>query len=1377
MFDGGENGIAGVTIELLDASLNVIGTTTTAADGTFTFSGLAGGGADYTVRINDTGGVLLNYYGTTSYALALKRVESNLTASIDRVATPPPSYGFYPLRSIGDTVFNDLNGNGTQDAGDLGIAGVAVSLHKDINGDGIINVVAGPGTVAVTTGSTTVTGTGTSFLNYHAGEPITIAGVRYIIQSVTDNTRLTLRTNYTGATASGLAYSAPPAGPGTVAVTNGSAAVTGTSTTFTKYRAGEPITINNGGTANGVYTILSITDDTHLTLTTTYAGTTNGTRAFYGPGDALLTSVTTGATGNYLFSGLVNRSYIVSVPTPAGFTFTGPGTDSDAVTTGIQKGATIAGGVSVLDKDFGFQFPLATQRTVSGIIWDDLNADGVKDGGESLLAGVTVEVRRNCPAPCALVTTVTTNALGPYSYSVAGLVNDNSYTVRVTDFNGVLTGYYPTFEYDVGTAGPFDNQAPVNLTGGNVLNVNFGVKRLTPTLVTLSDFRAYEDNGKVVVEWATASEHGTAGFYLFRLDENKGDYIRLNHSLLPALLTSPQGGIYSLIDKSASVNAETITYLLVEMEGRGSRNVYGPFTVQIGGESVTGELNPDVRNLQLPGECTACADRQEQVSSSGITQYFDTNGILVVTNRKYGQKEQVQTDTGTDLFENYSRKAHEMSAAKKARIEAIKLARETTKSLMSKGNARVPATEKGKAKIAVAEKGLYYLNASEISTLFGISAQDVINMNNVSMSNQGQKVAYIPATNNTGIYFYGEGIDSIYTRENIYWLEKNRGLQMEIVGGAGPAPVTGTETFTETLHLEEDHWAAPALFDDPQSDYWVWDFIVAGNLSMGSKTFRMKANGVASSPCSATLAVNLKGGTNTSSNPDHHVVISLNGTTIGEDRWDGIEAHTLTLSFNQSLLNEGDNTLIVTGLLDTGAPYSIFYVESFDLSYQRYYKAVHNRLFARGDGNPVVTIEGFTDPAIFVFDVSNASKPKFITSATVDHPVADNYRVSFRPASPESLYLALTIDGLSTPVSVIVDKASNFKNTRNSADYLVIAPAELKSASQMLANYRQRLGLKTMVVELEDIMDEFNYGIYSPEAIRDFLSYFYQNSNRALRYVVLAGEGTFDYRNNQGYGDNLIPPLMRATPQGLFPSDNYFADINGDHIPEMAIGRLPVATAAEMNMLINKIISYENSSSDSWTKQVLMLADDPDDGGDFPVDSNNVAALLPIGYTANKIYLSERSIDEARRLVLNGINSGALLMNYIGHAGVDRLAQEGLLLTSDVTSMTNQERLPVVTAMTCAVGQFAIPGYDSLSEALLLKAGGGAVAVWSPTGLSINSEAVMLNEMFFKSTFTGTKQALGDVVLKAIKEGSMKGVSGFILDIYNIMGDPALKLK
>ena len=136
VLDAGETGIGGVTMELLNASLQVIGTTTTAADGTFTFSGLAGGGADYTTRITDTSGVLVNYYGTTSYSGGTTRREQpgRQPGPHDRAQLRLPGLA-QPRR-------HDLlrpHANGVQDASDNGIAGLVVSLYRDTNDDGTID--------------------------------------------------------------------------------------------------------------------------------------------------------------------------------------------------------------------------------------------------------------------------------------------------------------------------------------------------------------------------------------------------------------------------------------------------------------------------------------------------------------------------------------------------------------------------------------------------------------------------------------------------------------------------------------------------------------------------------------------------------------------------------------------------------------------------------------------------------------------------------------------------------------------------------------------------------------------------------------------------------------------------------------------------------------------------------------------------------------------------------------------------------------------------------------------------------------------------------------------------------------------------------------
>ncbi|MBW1897013.1 MAG: hypothetical protein JRI47_08130, partial [Deltaproteobacteria bacterium] len=430
-----------------------------------------------------------------------------------------------------------------------------------------------------------------------------------------------------------------------------------------------------------------------------------------------------------------------------------------------------------------------------------------------------------------------------------------------------------------------------------------------------------------------------------------------------------------------------------------------------------------------------------------------------------------------------------------------------------------------------------------------------------------------------------------------------------------------------------------------------------------------------------------------------------------------------------------------------------------------------------GDGNPVVTVWGFTEPDVMVFEMTDARRPRLIESKTVE-PTSAGYGVSIEPASQETLYFAVAAEAVVWEVDAWADTPSMLAVSDNSADYLLITPPELRFGAQRLAEYRMGRGLSTMVVDLEDVMDEFNYGIYSPEAMRDFLSYAYAYWNIPPAYVVLVGDGTFDYKDNQGHGDNLMPPLMVSTPHGLFASDNRFVDVEGeDGVPEMAIGRLPVFTEDELHDVVDKIIAYEYAVGE-WTRRVLMLADNPDGGGDFPSDSNDVAVLLhEMGYAPEKIYLSELPIGEARQRLLDGIEGGAGFLNYIGHAGVDRLADEGLLLSSDVSSLANTDRFPIVTAMTCVVGQFAIPGYDSLSERLVITNDAGAVAVWSPTGMSINADARILDEEFFRAAPLGYGTTLGQAVLEALEAYSIRGSNRYMLDIYNVLGDPALEIN
>lgn len=1187
VFDAGESGIGGVTVDILDASLQVIGTTLTGADGTFTFSGLTGGGADYTIRLTDMSGVLTDFTGTTAYAVARARAESNLTASIDRTGPPPspvpaPSYGFRPTRAFGDTVFFDVNGDGVQDAGEVGIAGVVVSLYEDTDGDGIID----------------------------AGEP-------------------------------------------------------------------------------------------------------------------LLGSVTTDAAGQYLFSGLVNGDYIVSVIAPAGYSFTGPGSDSDGTSAGIQKGVTLAG-TNVLTIDYGFQAD--TPRSLSGTVWDDLNGNGVIDASESGIEGVTLDVLFEG----AVVATLTTDANGGYTLDGLAAPDDpDDYVVRVTDTTNVLNGYGATYELD---GSPFDYETAVDLRTNDQTGVNFGYRLPRATYASIAWFDAFASGGSVVVEWRTSLEVGTVGFRLLRFDPQQRRYVRLHEKLLPGLLVSPEGGTYRFEDESAPRDGLLI-YVLEEVDIRGKRNWYGPYRVTVA-DGPTEESQKDW-----------VADRDD----------LPRRGA-----RKSGLR------IGGKRFE---RRATRPSRARR-------VATDTARKERGAARARRRAQRGNAVKVTTVELGLHYLPALSLAEALGRSESAVarqIARGRLQLTNRGRVVPYLPAEGGAGVYFYAESVDSIYTEENAYWIRLGRGTTMAATP-SGPGELF-TASFPHTVHVEEDHYPLPVYFQDPEADFWGWDYLFAGYPGWDTKSLVVTASDVAGGS-DATLSVHLIGGTETTAPTDHHVTVSWNGVTVGEASWDGITPHTFEVALRSGEVLEGANTLGLTATLGAGVPYSFVYYDSVDLTYQRRYRALHDELEFTAPAGATVTVGGFSAPDVMLLDITAPESPAVVTGNSVVAAGDGTYEARFGVGGDQweesRRYLAVTHLGTKAPVDLA---ARPGRTRRQTADYVLVAPDSLAEAAGSLAEYRNGLGIRTTVVGLEDIYDEFNFGIESPLAIRDFLRDATSRWSTPPRYVTLVGRGTWDYKDFLGQGDNLVPTPLASTPWGLAASDVRLADLTGDDgRPEIALGRLPVVTSQQLLDYVEKVQTHEGAASGPWQRRVLMVADDADDAGAFPADSDWVATLIPADHQVDKVYLGAVDPAAARQTILDVLNQGAVLYNYVGHAGSDHLAEESIFSSASVASLTNADRLPLFLAMTCAVGNFALPGGPSLSETLLLHEGGGAYAAWTPSGLSVNDVAVELDAAFFKAVFVDGQKVIGDATVSTLRNLQVDDSMQFMRYIYNLLGEPVSQL-
>jgi hypothetical protein len=283
--------------------------------------------------------------------------------------------------------------------------------------------------------------------------------------------------------------------------------------------------------------------------------------------------------------------------------------------------------------------------------------------------------------------------------------------------------------------------------------------------------------------------------------------------------------------------------------------------------------------------------------------------------------------------------------------------------------------------------------------------------------------------------------------------------------------------------------------------------------------------------------------------------------------------------------------------------------------------------------------------------------------------------------------------------------------------------------------------------------------------------------------VVLAGDSSFDFKDRLAFGGNLLPAPMTSTPDGLFPSDHRIFDLSGeDGIPEVSVGRLPVRGNSELAQYVAKLVAYEAGlqGSEDWNQRTVWIADAVDAGGEFIDDSELLISPLPADLEIQRIYVDEVGAETARQDILDSLNSGALFVNFLGHAKLMQMGNgAGLLRSTDVPNLTNGHRLPVLSAMTCALGRFDRVFFDTLSERLVLAPDGGVIALWAPTGFAFNEDGLLLGSGFLPLTLESPGLALGDAI-RATLEAYLEVAEeprAHVPYTYTLLGDPAIRLR
>ena len=680
------------------------------------------------------------------------------------------------------------------------------------------------------------------------------------------------------------------------------------------------------------------------------------------------------------------------------------------------------------------------------------------------------------------------------------------------------------------------------------------------------------------------------------------------------------------------------------------------------------------------------------------------------------------------------------------------------------------------------------------------------------------------------IEFVGEHLQGQYsytsefTRYNVYVLRFDHVRPVRMTSTPHPEPTLrgASQTYRNRRHDEEDLLILrlPPTPDARPEELWYWEKLVHNRRQ--PFVHRLELDDLdPRSGFTVDLRIQLRAWSRpvNKADPaiaDHQVDVSLNGEAVTSAAWNGTRPYLLEIrSLPAHRFRRGENDLeIKVARRPSGEVgrdlIDVVLLNWIEVDYprDRWVGDRQTRFLPEGSA-AVSSLHLVSEPgrAFVVYGDGGTRTP---SNAMARAQVGDVETFVFRPAPGERRFFAARPEALHAPEAVTLDRPSRLADTGNRADYIMIAHETLVEAVRPLAEHHRSQGLQVAVVDVEDVYDEFSHGVVDPEALRNFLHHAYHHWRRpAPRYVLLVGDASWDGKNrlanDANYADwtyqpaetrdfvkntstpypedadvnhrGLVPTWNHTTHQGHSASDNYFVAVDGDDfLPDMAIGRFPVVTPAEVAQIVAKTVRYASEpEAGAWRRNALFVTNE---SRRLQHQSNRLADLVRnLGYAPEKIYpaSTETSNEHHTLRLVESLNRGQLIVHFIGHGGryIWRTGPPDLEKNHDLFTLDNldqlkpTDRLPVVLSLTCFSAPFDHPSADSIGEKLLRLDERGAVAVFAASWRNSPRSSwgqILLEEL------TRPGVAVGDGIVEAKRRIQQR----ILVETYNLLGDPAI---
>ncbi len=864
---------------------------------------------------------------------------------------------------------------------------------------------------------------------------------------------------------------------------------------------------------------------------------------------------------------------------------------------------------------------------------------------------------------------------------------------------------------------------------------------------SLQNIRSQVVGNKLKLRFTTASEEGNVGFQVYGVDA-QGEHHPVGEMIPSKVISKNTGTRYShKLDYDGSFDQ----FYIATVDTSGKEELYGAY--EVGKKYGRDEVGPKFVDWDL------------------IKGKLQDAGFARVNGRFVSGKSALGVAANQRLQTRYERK----------------LARFKNKPMRVKGLAAqvsVPASKPGFYRVSVQELSdagvdLEGKSQNQVGVLFnGVPVSRVIE--------GSQKNALL--NQDSAILFYHNGLSAElkrYNSEAVYEIVRDR---RAVVASSLPSTGVGADiadSYEATTSLDLDQYYDPAL---PNDGWYMKRLLRRGNRNTAA-TFTLEADALNSSE--GKVKVNLVGVTDWPSENDHHARVYLNDELIADELFDGLAEHSIVVEAGSVV--PGANTVKVELIADTGQRFDVVNVDSVALAYDRPFV---------GNGSQLA----FTSEASS-FSVSDVDSTGGVLAKVEGDPIL--YTPAALATGDGDVLFAAPKSGVKTaycvgnPTSVLSVRAKESlhkkKLGKTRADLVVLShryfinnPSLAKFVSAKRAS-----GYRTKIIDIEDVFNQYGFGHRSVSAIQTFLS-----KVRGLEAVLVVGRDTVDYHGNLGESISFVPTAYTRTETfNHVPNDGLLTDIDGDGWSDVAVGRWPVSTDAELELIVDRSLSYEQQLA-GGSLEALALSEKSYGGYGFLAGklfskvADNVSLLgvdgiiqelypAPLEGDANDNFEQEEEYQVAlsaeqeaisllRTRFRDALLSGLDILSYGGHASADRWGYRTALLTAGEIDTLEFDRPIGLLMLACYTTDFVNPDENTFVYQWLFGSGdvvNGAAFIAGATSLSSD----IGNLVMVEGAVSEKNVPIAELLRR--EAVAQKGVNSSedTAKTWNFIGDPTLK--